>query len=76
MSRAEATKRGGIDSPLPPREREGTRAKRGKGEHAAKDRWFDPRTTLTRPLCGHPLPGRERELTPTSPSLDKLLYQR
>ncbi|KAA0680822.1 hypothetical protein DS837_23125 [Azospirillum brasilense] len=47
--------------PLPPREREGARAKRGKGEGTAKDRWFDPSTTLTRRLRRHPLPGRERE---------------
>ncbi|QCN96544.1 hypothetical protein D3093_14415 (plasmid) [Azospirillum argentinense] len=46
--------------PLPPREREGAHAKRGKGEGVAKDQRHDPRSTLTRPLCGHPLPGRER----------------
>ncbi|KAA0679350.1 hypothetical protein DS837_26005 [Azospirillum brasilense] len=46
--------------PLPPREREGTRAPRGKGEGTAKDRSLNPRATLTRPLRGHPLPGRER----------------
>ncbi|QCO06297.1 hypothetical protein D3867_30745 (plasmid) [Azospirillum argentinense] len=47
--------------PLPPREREGARVKRGKGEGADKAWSTDPRTTLTRPLRGHPLPGRERD---------------
>ncbi|KAA0681970.1 hypothetical protein DS843_09420 [Roseomonas genomospecies 6] len=47
-------------SPLPPREREGARATRGKGEGAGNRLAPDPWTTLTRPLRGHPLPGRER----------------
>ncbi|QCO18957.1 hypothetical protein D3869_27265 (plasmid) [Azospirillum brasilense] len=50
--------------PLPPREREGTHAKRGKGEGAAEYQRLDPCTTLTRPLRGHPLPGRERDWAP------------
>ncbi|AWJ89060.1 hypothetical protein Sp245p_04290 [Azospirillum baldaniorum] len=51
-----------MTSPLPSREREGAQAKRGKGEGDAKKQRLDPRATLTRPLRGHPLPGRERGL--------------
>jgi len=51
-------------SPLPSREREGARAARGKGEGTAEDGFVDPRTTLTRRLWRHPLPGRERGLWP------------
>ncbi|QCO04676.1 hypothetical protein D3867_22585 (plasmid) [Azospirillum argentinense] len=49
-----------MNLPLPPREREGARARRGKGEGAATDQRVDPCTTLTRRLRRHPLPGRER----------------
>ncbi|AWJ91861.1 hypothetical protein Sp245p_18820 (plasmid) [Azospirillum baldaniorum] len=43
--------------PLPSREREGARAKRGKGEGAGEDRCLDSRETLTRPLWRAPSPG-------------------
>ncbi|NUB19316.1 hypothetical protein GBZ26_08835 [Azospirillum formosense] len=50
--------------PLPPREREGAHAKRGKGEGTGNGQGLDSRTTLTRRLRRHPLPGREREWIP------------
>ncbi len=42
--------------PLPPREREGARAPRGKGEGAGNGLSYDPGLTLTRPF-GPPSPG-------------------
>ncbi|NUB09957.1 hypothetical protein FW320_27820 [Azospirillum sp. Vi22] len=53
-------------SPLPSREREGAHAQRGKGEGVAKGWCLDPRTTLTRRLRRHPLPGRERGFSPNA----------